>query len=291
MKSSKSSGVLKLWFLIPMLTFVILFLFYPIIKTILLSFIQPNGDIGIGNYTFILSRSEFHKALFNTLAYTLVVTVFEMLIALLIAFFLTQKIKFTNFFQTIYFLPYVTSVIAIGTVFQVMYHTQYGVINGVLNAIGIDSIGWLTDPKMALISMIIFGVWKGLAFNILILFTGMTTIDQNLEKAALLDGFSPMQTFIKIKLPQIKPIIIYLLTINIIFNIKVYEVVVSLFGTIVPGPNFSANTIVYMLYQYSVTRPCDAAVLAVTLLIIVVSIRYAFKYLPLLFNTLKRGDA
>ncbi|MFV0246666.1 MAG: hypothetical protein ACK5HS_01880 [Mycoplasmatales bacterium] len=71
----------------PTLTFVILFLFYPIIKIILLNFIQPNGDIGIGNYTFILSRSELHKSLFNTLAYTVVVTVFEILIALLIAIF------------------------------------------------------------------------------------------------------------------------------------------------------------------------------------------------------------
>ncbi len=262
-------------FLIPSLIFATVFLFYPIVKTIILSFIAPNGSIGLNNYEYVLGLDLFQKAMSNTIMYTFFVTTFEMIIALLISYALTQKIKFQNIFQTIYFLPYVTSVIAIGAVFKIMYHSDYGIINQILNYFHISSIGWLTDPSVVVISMIILGIWKGLAFNILIIFTGLCTTNPQVEKAALIDGFSTRSIFLKIKLPQIKPILLYLLTMNLIFNLKVYEEVVSLFGTITPGPGSSANTLVYMLYQNTLADPKVAAVISVILLLIVVILRFA----------------
>ncbi len=260
-------------FLLPSLIFAVLFLFYPIIKTLILSFIAPNGDIGLNNYEYVFGLDLFKTALTNTLIYASVVTVLEMIIALLISFALSQKIKAQNVFQTIFFLPYVTSVIAIGAVFKIMYHSSYGIINQMLNAIGIDSIGWLTDPNVVIWAVVILGIWKGLAFNILIIFTGLATTNHEVEKAALIDGFTPMQTFIKIKLPQIKPILAYLLTMNLIFNLKVYEEVVSLFGTITPGPGSSADSLVYMLYQNTLSDPSVAAVISVVLLATVIGLR------------------
>lgn len=261
------------YFLVPSLIFAILFLFYPIIKTLILSFITPKGELGLNNYEYVFGLDTFHIALKNTIIYASIVTFLEMIIALLISFALSQKIKAQNLFQTIFFLPYVTSVIAIGAVFKIMYHTNYGIINQVLNNIGIDSVGWLTDPKFVIWAVIILGIWKGLAFNILIIFTGLATTNQEVEKAALIDGFSPMQTFIKIKLPQIKPILAYLLTMNLIFNLKVYEEIVSLFGTVNPGPGSSASSLVYMLYKNTLSDPSVAAVISVVLLVVVIGLR------------------
>ncbi len=262
-----------LLFLLPSLIFAVAFLFYPIIKTLILSFISPKGDFGLNNYEYVFNLDLFKLALKNTVLYAGVVTIAEMAIALLISFALSQKIKAQNLFQTVFFLPYVTSVIAIGAVFKIMYHTDYGIINQFLNMFGIDKIGWLSDPSFVLWALIILGIWKGLAFNILIIFTGLATTNQEVEKAALIDGFTPMQTFIKIKLPQIKPILAYLLTMNLIFNLKVYEEVVSLFGTITPGPGSSADTLVYMLYQNTLSDPAVAAVISVVLLAIVIGLR------------------
>ncbi len=273
MKNQTKDNKKALIFLIPSLLFATVFLFYPIIKTVILSFIAPSGAVGLNNYQYVLGLDLFKTALTNTFIYTIFVTSFEMIIALIISYALSQKIKLQNFFQTIYFLPYVTSVIAIGAVFKIMYHTDYGIINQVLNTFQIDSIGWLTDPHVVVISMIILGVWKGLAFNILIIFTGLCTTNSEVEKAALIDGFSSRLIFLKIKLPQIKPILMYLLTMNLIFNLKVYEEVVSLFGTITPGPGSSADTLVYMLYQNTLSDPAVAAVVSVILLIVVVGLR------------------
>ncbi len=266
-------------YLAPALLLMTIFVFYPIISTITLSFIEPSGEFGFENYEYIFGLDSFKIAVKNTMLYTVFVTVIELLLALVISYLLTKIKRLQGAFQTIFFLPYVTSVIAIGTVFKMMFNYDYGIINQVL---GLD-IQWL-GATYGIVAMIILGVWKGLAFNILIIFTGLSTIDTNLEKAAKVDGFSSIKTFLIIKLPQIKGILAYLLTINIIFNIKVYEEVVSLFGTNQPGPGGSANTIVYELYSKMLSDPKAAAAIAVILLLIVVVIRQV----PVVFNGIKR---
>lgn len=257
-------------YLAPALILMSVFVIYPIINTTILSFNEPgDAGYGLGNYIYVLTKLDSFKVGFkNTMLYTIFVTSIELVIALAISYALTKVERLKVLFQTTYFLPYVTSVIAIGTVFKIMFNSEYGIINYIL---GLD-IAWLS-ADYAIVSMIILGVWKGLAFNILIIFTGLSTIDTSLEKAAKVDGFSSLKTFIKIKLPQIRGILMYLLTINIIFNIKVYEEVVSLFGRTQAGPGGSANTIVYELYSRMLSDPKGAAAIALVLLVLVIVIR------------------
>lgn len=257
-------------YLAPALILMSVFVVYPIINTTILSFNEPgDAGYGLGNYIYVLTKLDSFKVGFkNTMLYTIFVTSIELVIALAISYALTKVERLKVLFQTTYFLPYVTSVIAIGTVFKIMFNSEYGIINYIL---GLD-IAWLS-ADYAIVSMIILGVWKGLAFNILIVFTGLSTIDTSLEKAAKVDGFSSLKTFIKIKLPQIRGILMYLLTINIIFNIKVYEEVVSLFGRTQAGPGGSANTIVYELYSRMLSDPKGAAAIALVLLVLVIVIR------------------
>lgn len=315
-------GIRALPYLLPALILMLIFVFNPIISTLILSFTQPgesevisidnyeyviglkslgivlkntltytvfvalfekiliftelveSGVYGFANYEYVIGLKSFGVGLKNTLTYTVFVTLFEMIIALSVSYALTKVVKFKTTFQTTYFLPYVTSVIAIGTVFKVMFNSDFGIVNQLFGL----NIVWL-GAEYAIVSMIILGVWKGLAFNILIVFTGLSTIDTNLEKAAQVDGFSSLKTFIKIKLPQIKGILAYLLTINIIFNIKVYEEAVSLFGTVQPGPGGSANTVVYELYSKMTSDPKAAAAIAVILLVIVLLIRTVLQFI------------
>ncbi len=257
-------------YIMPALILIAIFTIYPIFNAFFMSFKAPNGDINFSNYEYVLNSDVFWKGVKNTLIYAIIVTPISIIISLFISYLLALKIKFKNTFQTLFFLPYVTSTIAIGSVFAMMYHTNYGLFNGILQTIGVNPIGWLTDPKYSMLSVILFGIWKSLAFNILILFTALQGIDENLEKAALIDHASQITIFFKVKIPQIMPVVIYLLIIDLIYNFKVYEEVVSLFkGN--AGIDNSAMTMVYYIYQqfYTVQDFSLAAVGAVMLLIVV----------------------
>lgn len=279
MKQNKKNLLI---FLIPSLVFAVIFLFYPIVNSLILSFFQGDKFVGLRNFKFLFSNDKLFMAFNHTIMYTVVVTSCEMILSLLIAYFLSKKIKFKNFFQTIFFLPYVTSVVAIGAVFKYMFHSQYGIINLLLENIGITGPAWLVDPKSSLWAVIILGIWKGLAFNILIIFTGLSTVNEDIEKAAIIDGFSPSSIFLKIKLPQIYPILIYLLTMNIIFNLKVYEEVVALFPTGTGGVA-GATSMVYMLKEYVLNNENVAAAIAVLLL----TISLGIKLLQIVFKKIK----
>lgn len=252
-------------YLLPALIILLVFVFYPIINSVIVS-LTAKGDFSFKWYEAALSSSTFHKALINTLIYALVTTPITLLIALVISFALSFVKKFNQTFQVIFFLPYVTSTIAIGLVFLWMFHTNYGIFNHFLQMMGIPAQEWLTNPSLAMPTLIIFGVWKGLAFNILIIFTALQTIDPNLEKAALIDGCSSIKTFIKIKLPQIRPVLIYLIIINVINALKVYDEVVSLFGTQTAGTSNSAMTAVYYIYQQTSNGKFGAAAAAAMIL-------------------------
>lgn len=256
-------------YLLPALIILTIFVFYPIINSALLS-LNYKGNFSFGWYESILSNKTFIKALLNTIIYALITTPLCLIISLVISFALNQIKRFNQTFQVILFLPYVTSTIAIGLVFLWMFHSNYGIFNHFLNMLGMSSQEWLTNPSLAIPTLVIFGVWKGLAFNILIIYTALQTIDPNLEKAALIDGASSIKTFIKIKLPQVKPVLIYLLIINMINSLKVYDEVVSLFGANTAGTGNSAITAVYYIYQQTSQGKFGAAAAAAMVLFVLI---------------------
>lgn len=258
-------------YLAPALIILFIFTIFPIFNSIFLSFHDLQGDLSLQTYQRVLTDDKFHDAVINTIKYAIIVTPISITFAILLSYFLSNKIKFQNTFQTIFFLPYVTSTIAIGTVWAYMFHTDYGLLNTVLTSFGMDPIGWLSDPNYFFISVMIFGIWKSLAFNILILYTAIQGIDDNLEKAALVDGSTPFKTFVKIKLPQIYPVVTYLVIVGFIHSIKVYEEVVALYAT-TAGPDNSGITMVYYIYQQfqTLNKPEYASAAAVVLLVITV---------------------
>ena len=244
-----------LLYCLPALVIVAVFTIYPLFRAFLMSFYTKYKfstdtvlSYGISNFTYILHDSVFQKALSNTFIYVLFVVPSSVCLSLVLAVLLNSNIKLRSFFQTVYFLPYVTSVVALGIVFGWLFHSKYGLINVGLEMLGIAPVQWLNRPKTALAALILFSIWKSLAFNIIIFLAGLQTIGKQYYQAARVDSASQWRVFSRITVPLLSPIIAYAFIIELIGSFKVYAEVYSLFGG-KAGPANSCITVVYYLYQ------------------------------------------
>ena len=239
-------------FLLPALLIIIVFNVIPLIQTFIISFQKGTLNSlefnGLKNYLVVLQDPKFHTALFNTSIYAVVVVPLALIISMFIAVILFEKIKFKDFFETIFFIPYLTSIIAIGIVFRFLLNGEYGFVNYLLGFINLGPINFLDDPKMSLITLIIFGTWSSLAFNIVILLSGLRNINDDYYKVADMFGASKIEQFFKITLPQMLPIITFLLLVNFINAFKVYAQVYSIFNG-KAGVADSATTAVFYIFN------------------------------------------
>jgi multiple sugar transport system permease protein len=267
-------------YLFPAVFLIGVFVLYPVIGTIRMSFFaewnifQRTGEgFGLVNYVDVLTDELFFRAVTNTIYYTVWVVPVSIAISLLIATLLNSKLRGMKLLESIYFLPYITNVIAIGFAFGFIMNFDSGVLNFVLGWFGIDPIAWLTDPVWALPALIIFGVWGGLAFKIVVFIAALQGIDPQYYQAAKIDGASRFTTFRRITLPILSPIVAYITVISLIGSIKVYTEIVGLFGGTRSGagPANSALTIVYYVYEkfYRSGEPTIAAAAAVLLFLFI----------------------
>lgn len=222
-------------YLLPALIILGIFVFYPIINTFIFSFDETKGAgyvFGFGTYGYLFKDKRFIQSLLNTLIYAAIVPTLSVGISLLLANTLVnlKNEKIRGIFQSIYFLPYVTSLVAIGVVWSWLFNSQYGVINYFLDFLGFQPINWLNDPKYAMIALIIFAIWKSLAFNTLILTTGIASINPQYYQAAKIDQASSGTIFRKITIKLVSPIIAYTYIISLIASFKVYTEAYVLFG-------------------------------------------------------------
>lgn len=257
-------------YLAPAFILIAVFFLWPLINAFVLAFTYE-GQVTLENFTYVLHDPIFWESLKNTTKFVLAVIPATTIISLALAMALHSKLKGTKVFETIFFLPYVTSAIAIGISWQLMFHTDYGTLNNILTTFGFEAVPWLSSQEFAMLSVIIFGIWRGLAFNIIILLTGLRQIDQDLYRASSVDGASKWQQFKSVTLPQLNPTITFVVLIGMIHAFKVYNEVVALFGTVTAGPGNSATTIVYYIYDAMYTK-FDynlAAAASVILLIII----------------------
>lgn len=244
-----------LLYILPALLVITVFTIYPLVRTFFLSsyvgFDLYRGTFeayGWDNYQYILQDEVFYKALKNTFTYVLFVVPASVILSLLIAVALNANIKFRSFFQTVFFLPYVTSTVAVGIVWSWIFHSRYGLLNYFLGLVGMEPLQWLNQPKMAMSALIIFSIWKGLAFNIVIFLAGLQNIDSRYYEAAQVDSASKRRVFFKVTVPLLSPMIAYAFIMELISSFKVYTEVFALFGG-KAGPANSAMTLVYYIYD------------------------------------------
>ncbi|MDO4625030.1 MAG: sugar ABC transporter permease [Enterococcus hirae] len=283
----------KAWFfLLPSLVIIVLFSIYPLFRSLAMSF-QKGSLInqqfaGIENYQRVLSDPVFIKALRNTALFAFTVVPISLLLSLGIAWVIFEKVKHKTFFETIFFMPYVTSTIAIGIVFRYFFNGSYGLINYLLNFLGFESINWLDNVSMSMTTLIIFGVWTSLAFNIIILLAGLRNIDEEHYKIARMFGADAWEIFSRITFPQLIPTITFLLTVNIIGAFKVYTQVYALFGG-QPRIAKSATTAVFYIYDKFHIAGLPGIAMAATVILFLVILLITFIQNKLLKKVGRRG--
>ncbi|MDO5047981.1 MAG: sugar ABC transporter permease [Anaerococcus sp.] len=225
----------KAWlFLLPALIAIMIFSVYPLIRTFIMS-LQSNNIlnpefVGLSNFPVVLKDPIFRRAMVNTLIYSVTVVPLSIIISMFIALVLNQNIKGHKFFETIFFIPYLTSVIAIGIVFRYLLNGDYGFINYLLGFFGLGPIDFLNNPDYNMLALIIFGVWSALAFNIIVILAGLRGIDKSYYKVADMFGASPWEQFRKITLPELKSILTFLFLTSFISAFKVYNSIFALFN-------------------------------------------------------------
>ncbi len=261
-------------FLLPALVVIGVFNIYPLFRALLMSFqsgtLNTPKFAGIKNYIFVMKDPIFHTALRNTGVYAFLVVPISLLIALLIALLIFDKVKFKNFFETIFFIPYLTSTIAIGIVFRYLFHGSYGLVNYLIGLVGIAPINFLDQISMSIPTLIIFGVWSGLAFNIIILLAGLRNINPEFYKVADMFGATKREQFFKITVPQLIPTLTFLLTVNLISAFKVYSQVFALFNG-KPGIANSAQTAVFYIFtKFHVDQKYGTAMAATIILFVII---------------------
>lgn len=280
-ENNKKHYIKAILYLLPALLIIFIFCIYPIIKTFDMSFYNKYNYIkdivferGLDNYKYLINDSEFYIAIKNTFIYVLFVTPISIILSLMIAIFINSKIKFKNLFRSIYFLPFITSTVAISMVFRWIFHYDYGILNYVLSVLNIDAIKWITDPKWAMTSLIILSIWKSLGYNIIIFLAGLQNIGENYLIASKVDGANFIQRTKHITIPLLSPTLFFVSVITLINSFKVFGEVYALFDK-QAGPLNSCLTIVYYVYnkfynhyQYGIA---SAAVVILFLIILILN--------------------
>ncbi|MBR5049679.1 MAG: sugar ABC transporter permease [Erysipelotrichaceae bacterium] len=272
-------------YLLPALIFIILFLIYPLIDVFVYSFeegynsaSQTYFGVGMYNYSYVLHDPYFLQAVRNTFILVAITVPLSTGFALLISLCLNSIEKLKEWFQTVYFLPYVTNTLAVGLVFMVLFKkTAYseGLINLLLNAVGLSSVDFISGPYWAkMLVLCIYTVWVVLPFKVLILTSALASVNQDYYNAAKVDGTSPWRIFTRITLPMISPMIFYLVITGFIGAFKAYSDAVALFGVDLnaAGMNTIVGYVYDMLYGNGGGYPSYASAAAIILFAIVLSI-------------------
>ena len=277
---------LKGWlYLLPALVFIGIFMVYPLIDVFVYSFeegynfaSQTYNGVGLFNYSYVLHDPYFIQALKNTFILVIITVPLSTGIALLISLALNSLNRFKDLFQTIFFLPYVTNTLAVGLVFMILFKKSAysdGLINLLLNSVGISSIDFIEGPYWAKMFVLCFyTIWVVLPFKILILTSALASVNKDFYKVAKVDGTSRIRTFFRITLPMISPSLFYLIITGFIGAFKAYSDVVALFGTDLnsAGMNTIVGYVYDMLYGNSGGYPSFASAAALILFAIVLTI-------------------
>jgi len=182
------------------------------------------GFVGLDNYFEVFRDPTFRKAARNTAIYVLFAVPLTIGLGLLVALALNQGVvRLRNLFRLGFFLPYVTSIVAISVVWRLILGTDSGLLNGLLEVAGIDGPGWLTDQQYSLWSIILMTTWRGLGLQMIIFLAGLQAIPNELYEAASVDGASPWHKFRYVTIPQLRPTILFSTVIASIGLMQFFE--------------------------------------------------------------------
>jgi multiple sugar transport system permease protein len=257
MSSTLTGGRAGWFFLAPALTLIGVFFFLPVIAALLLSVtdfdlyaLADFGNVrwvGLRNYAELMRNSVFWTALINTFYFALVGGPLTVAVSLGAALLINARLtRFRTFFRTIYFIPFVTTLVAVAIVWRYLYHPQYGLLNYVIGLVGIAPIDWLGDPRWAMPAIILLAVWKNFGYNMLIFIAGLQAIPQELDEAAQIDGAGPIRRFWSITLPQLAPTFVF---VGVVTMIGYFQLFAEPYVMTQGGPLRATTSLVLLMYE------------------------------------------
>ena len=240
-------------FILPMLVGLLIFRLIPIGFSFGISFtswniFSPPRWIGLENYRALLQSPAFWEVARNTVVFALVFVPLVMGLGLSLAVLVNQKLRGSTFFRGVFFMPYITSIVAVALAWKWILATRFGLLNNAL----MDWFGvqhppsWLGDPRYALFAVAFVLAWQSAGFQMLLFLAGLQNIDESLKEAAMIDGATKSQVFRHITLPLLSPITFFVLIISLIASSQTFEVTYALTGG---GPQRASTTLAFYIYQ------------------------------------------
>jgi multiple sugar transport system permease protein len=257
-----------------------LFIFYiwPVFQTFYFSFTKWGAFgkykwTGLTNYEHLLHDPDLGRALLNTVIYILLSVPGSLILAIVIAVLLNQKIRGVGIYRTLYYLPAVTMPAAIAMVWRWLYNGDYGLINYILGLFAIHGPRWISDSSIALYSIILVAIWAAIGNNMILFLAGLQGIPSVYYEAAAIDGAGPLPRFFRITLPLLSPTIFFALVTSLIGAFQVFDLIFLMSGPNSPTID-ATKTVVYLFYQYAFINNDKgyAATIAVLLFVIILLI-------------------
>ncbi len=269
--------------LLPSLVFFGLFTFYPMLKSLYLSFFETVGSgiqfIGFTQYEQLDSDEVFHKVLWNNTLLVIGTVPTSMLLAMYLAIWLNSKWKANSFLRASFFYPTVVPMIAIANIWLFIYTPDYGLIDKFLSLFGLNGENWLGNPDWVMLAIIVMIIWKETGFFMVFYLAGLQNLPHDVYEAAKLEGARPLQTFRHITFPLLMPTTLFVLIIAVTNSFKLVD---HIFIMTKGGPDNASNLLLYYIYEtaFSFLDFGKAAALTVVLLVVLLAIS-AFNYLYL----------
>jgi ABC-type sugar transport system permease subunit len=277
--SKRKKKILPYFMVSPYLIHLIAFTTFPVLFSLLLTFfkwniIGPMEWTGFGNWERIINDRLFWKAILNTFKFLVVHVPLQIGVALLLAEILNQKIFMRGFFRAAFFMPFVISGVVVTILWQQLLGFETGVINRMLVSIGLGKVGWLIDPRVAMVSIAIMATWKNVGLYVILFLVGLQTVPKQYYEAADIEGASHWQKFINITVPMINPTIFMVVVLSTIGGFSLFIEPYILTGG---GPlNSTLSAVLYIYKQafeyyhmgYSATLGVFFAILVMLVVIV-----------------------
>ncbi|WP_370637567.1 carbohydrate ABC transporter permease [Salinicoccus sp. ID82-1] len=284
-RKTKTRNFIKgILFLLPSIILFSVFLFYPMMKTVYLSFFLTDASgattvfVGLQNYIQLFTSSIFLKSFKSTFLFVLYIVPATIIISLFLAVLANEKLKGVGIFRTIFSSTMGISVAAASVFWLYLFNPTMGLLNEILGFLGMEGIGWLTDPAWALVAVSITTIWMNIGFTFLILLGGLQSIDQSLYESANIDGAGYFYKLRRITVPMLSPTLFFVLTVTIINAFQTFGQIDILTQG---GPQNETNLIVYSIYReafvnYQFGAASAQAVILFILILLMTALQFKF---------------
>lgn len=253
MKQHHDNGDFSVWIMMfPAILMLIVVSIYPFCWIFRYVAYDYNGFVayytGLDNFKRVFTDNQFWTSVVHTFEYAGLKLIFTVPLSLIVAVLLNQKLRGSSFFRGVFFLPTVISSAIYGLIFYFIYASYNGVLNGMLKVVGLikSPIDWLGNPKIAMLSIVIVAIWGGFGNYMILFIAGLTSIPDDVYESSKIDGANGIQTFFRITLPMLGPMLKVILMLAITTALKDYEVILVMTGG---GPNGRTNVMFLYIYQ------------------------------------------